>query len=250
MAGITSAAIGVGVAGLSAYQGAQQKKRGEEALEYERQNIEKGSSPYEHIQISTLGADLMREETQRQSAMAYDVLGQAGDRAILGGVGRVVAQNNLANREAQAYLDDQAIRREYAIASDEVALRQMREQRDYENIAAANSQIQAGRQAFQGGIMGIGSGIASVGRSINSNQTDQKILEILAKEKPSYSDGVPELSDSAAINNNFINPPSVLTEEESLASYRPFMFSDYNFNANPGLTEWFKRNRRYGKGKL
>src|SRR5690606_26779946 len=115
-AAVTSAAIGVAMSGASIYMSAQQKKKAQKELEgYQRQNIAPGTSPYENVQISTVGSDLMREENQRATSNAFDVLGLSGDRSIVGGVGKVVATNNQLNREVQKYIDDQDVKRQYAI---------------------------------------------------------------------------------------------------------------------------------------
>lgn len=164
MAAITTSAISIGMAGYQMYQGAEQKKKAEQALnDYDRQELD---NAFENIQISTVGSDLMREENQRNTATAMDTISQAGDRAIIGGVPRVVATGNNANREAQKYLDDQVIRRDYAIAGDNTRIEGLQEGRDNMNISALGQQVQAGNQDMWSGMMGVGSALAYGARNI------------------------------------------------------------------------------------
>jgi hypothetical protein len=208
MAAITTAAIGIAVAGASMYMGEAQKKKAQKQMrEYERQDIAEGTSPYENIQVSTLGSDLMREENQLASANAYDVLGLSGDRAIVGGVGKVVSGTNNLNRVAQKELDDQKLKRDYAIAGDETALRSMREQRDNQNIAAISSQIAAGNQGVQNGMMGMASGLAAAGRGYQLNKTNaiadkiaqQAAMTFVTGGSPqALSETLPQINNSGA----------------------------------------------------
>lgn len=222
MAAITSAAIGVAVAGASTYMSVQQKKKAQKEMEgYQRQDIAPGTSPYENVQISTVGSELMREENQRATSNAFDVLGLSGDRAIVGGVGKVVAGNNALNREAQQYLDQQDIKRQYAIAGDETALRSMREERDNANIAAISSQIAAGEQGIQDGVMGMASGVAAMGRAYGMNKTNS-MLEASAKK------GGPITSSSANTPQSLpqVNNTGATFPQQQSAYQSPFNFSE------------------------
>lgn len=154
MAALTSAILGAGLAGYQIYEGAQQKKQAQAALDnYQRQELK---NPYENIQISTIGSDLIRQESGRTTANLVDASRNAGIRGIMGNLPRIQAYNNLQNQEAQKYLDDQNIKRQYAIAGDETNLRQIREQRDFANISALGSQFNAGNIQMWDGIKGVG----------------------------------------------------------------------------------------------
>lgn len=164
-AAVTSTALSVGMGAFQAISGAKQKKEAQKALNnYERQELD---NAFEDIQISTMGSDLMREENQRNTATALDVMSQAGDRAIVGGVPKLVANTNDANREAQKYLDDQVNKRAYAIAGDNSRIEGIIENRDNMNINALGQQVQAGHQDMWSGIMGVGSGLAYGARNID-----------------------------------------------------------------------------------
>lgn len=154
MAAVTTSAIGIGVSGYMAYQGAQDKKDGQNKLDnYDRNDL---VNPYkEGVRISTEGTDLMREESQRTSANMVDASKDAGIRGIMGVLPRIQEATNAENRDAQKILDDQVQRRDYAIAGDETNLRAMKENRDNNNIAALSSQVEAGKQDMWNGITGV-----------------------------------------------------------------------------------------------
>lgn len=155
MAAITTTALGLGLSGYQAYQGAKAKRQGEKALQdYNRQDLD-NSNPYEAIPISTVGSDIMREETQRTSANSIDAIRNMGMRgaSLLPGV---IAANNNANRESRNYIDDQIIKKNYAIAGDDVTTRAMKEDRENADLAGIGNEIQVGRQDMWSGFRGFG----------------------------------------------------------------------------------------------
>lgn len=153
MAAITTAAIGVGMAGFQAYQGLENKKAGERALQnYERQDLD---NAFEDIPISTIGSDLIREESQRTTADLVQASQNAGTRGI-SILPKIVAYNNEMNQQGRAYLDDQVNRRNYAIAGDKATIRGMNENREESDLAGIGNQIQVGRQDMWSGIRGLG----------------------------------------------------------------------------------------------
>lgn len=154
MASATTALLGAGMSVFQLTQGEKMRKNAQNELnDYERVELE---NAFENMPISTVGSELMREETQRATATAVDAARNAGMRGIFGTIPGIVAANNDANRQAQKYLDDQVIDRNYAIANDNVRIQRMREQRDYANIGALSEQVQAGRQDVWSGIRGLG----------------------------------------------------------------------------------------------
>lgn len=164
MAAITSASIGLVAAGASIYQGEQQKKKAKAELNsYERQELINAA---EQIQISTVGTDLMREETQRTTANMVDALQGGGSRTIGAGIPQLQAGINQTNRQIQKDLDDQVIRREYAIAEEEGNIRGIKEHRDAQNINAISSQYAAGDQNMWNGVSGAIAATGSLGRAI------------------------------------------------------------------------------------
>lgn len=159
MAAITTAAIGAAAAGYAVYSGEKAKRQAEKKQrEYERQSLEPESSPYNNIQISSVGSDALREENQRATANTIDALAKNGTRG-LAMLPSVVGTNNKANQEARAYLDDQAIKRDYALAGDRTALRGLQENRENADLEGLGQQYQVGRQDMWNGIRGVASSL-------------------------------------------------------------------------------------------
>ena len=160
MAAITSSAIGLASAGFQAYQGFKQQKDAKNALNnYNRQDLSK-SNAFENMPISTVGSDLMREESQQTSANTVDALQRMGTRGIAMLPG-VVANSNAANQEARGYLDNQINVRNNAIANDNIDIRRMKEDRENADLAGIGNQMQVGSQNMWSGIRGAGASIMS-----------------------------------------------------------------------------------------
>jgi len=166
-----------------------ERKRAKRALEnYQRQEL---NNAFRDVQVSTLGSDLMRDENARNMSTATDTIVQAGDRSIVGGLPKIVAQTNLANQEARKYLDDQAIKREYAIASDEQQIRAMKEARDNANISALSSQFNSANQNMWNGLKGLGSAVSD-GMSMYSqakmNDSRRNLFDLQAEAIKKHND--------------------------------------------------------------
>jgi len=170
MAAISSAIIGGAGLAMSAYQtidGANQAKKAQRQLnDYERQELD---NAFKDIEISTLGADLLREENARTSANMVDAAQQGGSRSIIGAVPKIVGATNQINQQAARMIDDQNINREFAIAGDNARIEGITENRDMQNIGALGSQVNAGRQDMMNGIMGGMSSLAYMGRGLNTD---------------------------------------------------------------------------------
>jgi len=197
MAAITTAAIGVGMAGFQMYQGAKQQKDAKNALNnYNRQDLDQ-SNPYENMPISTVGSDIMREENQRNNANAVDALRNGGARGIAM-IPQVVANNNRQNQETRSYLDDQITRRNYAIAGDKTAIRGMKEDRENADLDGLGQQLQVGQQNMWSGFRGLASAGMSAANNINSQGGAPQVSGVESYLKPSgmvpYSNPAPTSS--------------------------------------------------------
>lgn len=165
MAAATSIAMaGVGLlgSGYQAIKGAKDAKDAKNALEnYQRQEF---SNIAEGLQVSTLGADLQREEQARLAQSQVDALAGAGARGILGGLGRVEAGNQMTTRQIAADLDMQQKQIDQMRAQDEANIRSMQEQREMQDIAGLSSQFNAGNQMMFQGLGGLAqTGMATLG---------------------------------------------------------------------------------------
>lgn len=167
MAAITSASLGVAAAGYSIYEGEQKKKRAKDELNnYERQDL---VNAYENIEISTIGSDLQREETQRTVATIVDSLQGGGSRAITSSLPQIQAGVNQSNRQIQKDLDDQVKQREYAISGEDSRIMGIKEHRDSQNIQALSSQYDAGNQNVWNGVNGAIAATGSLGRTLSGD---------------------------------------------------------------------------------
>jgi hypothetical protein len=168
MAAITTAALGLAMGGYQAYQGHKNAQDGRDALaDYKRQDLAK-SNPYKNLQISTVGSDIMRQDNQINSANAIDAMREGGSRGIAM-LPMLTARNNQANQETRAYLDNQVLKRDYAIAGDETAIRDMQENRENADLAGIGQQIQTGRQDMWSGFRGAASSAMYAANNIDWN---------------------------------------------------------------------------------
>jgi hypothetical protein len=175
----TGIAAGVGIlgSGFQAIKGAQQARDARRALEqYERQELR---SPFEDVQVSTMGADLQREEQARLAATQTEALQGAGVRGLVGGLGRVEAGNQVMNAQIGADLDEQQRQLDMALAQDRTNIRGMQEQREMQDISALSSQFNAGNQQFMAGLGGIAqSGMAALPMLDDSSLTPEQRLQL------------------------------------------------------------------------
>lgn len=170
MAAATSIAMaGVGLlgSGYQAIKGAKDARDAKNALDnYKRQEF---NNIAEGLQVSTLGADLQREEQARLASSQVDALQGMGARGVIGGLGRVEAGNQMVNRQIAADLDAQQKQIDQIRAQDEANIRSMQEQREIQDIAGLSSQYNAGNQMMWQGIGGVAqgamAGLGALGKS-------------------------------------------------------------------------------------
>jgi hypothetical protein len=96
--------------------------------------------------VSTIGTNIMREESSRNMATAMNSLGSAGTRAIIGAAPKTVAEQNNVGRTIQQNLDEQIIKANYAIAGDDVRVKGMQEQRENADLAGLGNAINVANQ--------------------------------------------------------------------------------------------------------
>ena len=196
MAAATSMAImgGIGMAkgAYDTVQASKEKKKRQAELDaYQRQEL---TNSYKNMQISTIGSDLMREESSRNIATAMNSIGNAGTRAIIGATPKLVAEQNNVDRAIQKDLDEQVQKRDYAIAGDDAQIRGMQEQREYQDLAGLGNAIDTARQdqnmgmnTMLNGTMAVASGMSgSIGNS-TPKVKPVSTLNPIGIQKPSFS---------------------------------------------------------------
>jgi hypothetical protein len=154
--------LSAGVGLFNTISGAKEKRNAQKALEaYQRQQLQNEA---ENLRVSTLGADLQREEQAKLAATQVDALQGGGSRALIGGLGRIEAGNQNLNQQIAAGLDEQQVAIDREKMNEEIRLRGMQENRENADIEALSSQYQAGKQDMN---MGIGNMIQGVGSVAN-----------------------------------------------------------------------------------
>jgi len=155
---LASAGMGLvgGVAGIIG--GASQKRKAQNTLDHLQ--VPELNNPYKDMPISTMGSDLMREEGQRTTANTIDALQGGGARNMLSAIPQLVALNNQINENARKEIDDQMMKRNYAIADYEVERNRLDEQRYQNELAGLGEMYSQGQQMMWNGLS---TSIASVG---------------------------------------------------------------------------------------
>jgi hypothetical protein len=100
-------------------------------------------------QVSTLGANVQRNEASRNSSTAIDALRGGGTRAIIGGIGAVQDNNNKVNADIGANLDEQQKAINVNKAQDDVNIRNMVESRYQDDVLGLSSQINSAEDSKQ-----------------------------------------------------------------------------------------------------
>lgn len=209
MAAITSAAVAVAGGAYQAISSAKQARDAKDALNElktpELTNVAEG------LQVSTLGANLQREELGRQYASGVDALRSGGIRGVIGGLGSLNAQQNSANRQIAADLDTQQKQIDQIRAQDEQRIQGVQEQRHQADVAALSSQYNAGQQGMMQGISGMAQGVASGAQMVQSNRQFKDMLNAY-NGMPNAGANAPVISSltpagfASTSSGNFLSP--------------------------------------------
>lgn len=133
------------------------------------------TNPFENQQVSTLGADLRTEQSNIDTATSVDALRAGGNRAIVGGLGRIQAQNNDINREIAANLDEQQKVIDRSIAQQNANNQQMMEARQANELAGYGALLGAGQQMKFGGMTDLLSTAGYLGQTDAGKGIDKSI---------------------------------------------------------------------------
>lgn len=173
--GQNSAQVGAGVAqavpyvgtAMSLFQtikGSQEQRDAKNALDnYARTPLDNSVEE----SVSTLGADLQREEQARLASTELSALQDAGTRALIGGAGRIEANNALVNRQIGADLDMQQKDIDRRISDDNARIRALQEQREREDIMGLSSQFNAGKNDMYQGFGNVIQATAQAGQNLS-----------------------------------------------------------------------------------
>ncbi|WZE63591.1 virion structural protein [Maribacter phage Panino] len=163
--GAATILAGVAIVGgaAKAISGASQKRNGKRAAaRFKRQRLK---NTQEGRRVSTLGADLAREEQARATASAVDALQSGGIRGSIGGVGDVVQANSEMERRIGVDLDRQQIDIDRAVAADEARIQAIQEGRDTQELNNIQQQVNAGNQQMWSGFGDMAAGAGGLASS-------------------------------------------------------------------------------------
>lgn len=170
-----SAGVGLLSGGAKFFQGKKMERKAQAAIDnFQWQELK---NPYENLQVSRLGADLQREEATRNTATSVNTLQQAGSRSLIGGLGRVQANNNLLNRQIAADLDQKQKQIDFATAGQAVRNQEVVEGRQANELAGYGQQMNVGMNTKYGGMsdmmnsIGMLGQMGGLGKGAGSNQT-------------------------------------------------------------------------------
>lgn len=149
----TMAIIGGAASAFQAVKGAKEASDAKDALN--NLKLPEWQNPYENAQVSTLGADLQRQESQRTAASNIEALQGAGVRGLVGGVGRVQGEQQQLDQQIAADLDRQQKELDQQKAQAYMQLKGVEEQRYRGDVAALSSQVNQGNQMMWTGIGGV-----------------------------------------------------------------------------------------------
>jgi hypothetical protein len=169
--GIGAAAVGA-VGGIAkTIMGAKQASEARKAIEsYQRQELQ---NTFEGVTVSTLGADIQREEMARATSTGVEALRSAGTRGLIGGLGRLQQGVNLQSRQIGSDLDMQQQRIDMARAQDQVRVQGMQERREEGDLAGLGQQLATGQQNMYSGIGDISQIAGAAGGLMGGGLTPQ-----------------------------------------------------------------------------
>lgn len=192
------AIIGGALSLYSIGKGIYDKKRAKaEMNNYERAELQ---NAFKNIQVSTMDTDIMREEAMRNTANMISASQQGGMRGVVSSMPSIQNYINSNNKQIQSILDGRLRNREMAIAQDEQRLREIRENRDLQNLSAISSRYQSGEQSIANGITGAIASAGSLSRSKKQNDNNGKTNK---------TDNINTESNNIeqnAVNNNITTP--------------------------------------------
>jgi hypothetical protein len=164
------ASVGIGTAKF--FQGRKMQKDGEKFIEnFEWQDLE---NPFQNQQVSTLGSDYMQEQSNIGSATAVNALREGGQRALVGGLGRVEAARNEMNRNVATGLDAQQQAINTDIARQAAFNQTVIEKRQGDELAGYGQMMNVGMGLQSQGMTDAINGLASFAATANEQEAPER----------------------------------------------------------------------------
>lgn len=202
--------------------GSKRERRARRALEdYRRQTL---TNAYDSVGVSTLGADLQRQENARATASTVDALRSFGTRG-LSQLGNITAQNNNLNRGIAADLDRQRQQINMARAQDDARIRQMQERREEADLAGLGQAMNVGRQDAYSGLGDIASGSGSIGAMNQAGAFGTPTRPQVSQIPSLPMQGIASMGSFAPQAPLMTTP---MANQDTLSPYAPMMPGTYN----------------------
>lgn len=172
---IASAAVAVGGTAYGIASDISKQKEGRKMQREAQQRIDSFkwqdlTNPYKTLQVSTLGADLRREEAQLTESGVIDTLQQSGTRGVLGGTGALQTNQNKLNRDIAVNLDEQQKDIDKMAAQEDARIRDIQEQRQQAELAGYGQMLSTGMNMNYAGQAGVTNGLLAASQLISANK--------------------------------------------------------------------------------
>lgn len=139
---IGTAAVGLGTAAMSFFEGQEKQRAAEKAMRKFR--FEELSNPYRRTAVSTLGADLQREQATAATAQSLDTLQSAGARGVFAGVPQIQAANQQMNNTIAADLDQRQSQLDLQVAGQDVRNQELTRRAQEQELAGYGQMMNVG----------------------------------------------------------------------------------------------------------
>ena len=171
IASAATAAVSVGMGAAKFFKGRKMEKAGEKFIEnFEWQDLQ---NPFENQQVSTMGRDFMQEQSNIGSATAVNALREGGQRALVGGLGRVEASRNDMNRQVANNLDTQQQAINTDIARQTTVNQGIIEKRQGDELAGYGQMMNVGMGLQNQGMTDVVNGLSSATASLKGMPAPQ-----------------------------------------------------------------------------
>jgi len=237
MGAVSAVSGGLGVIGgvKQLIEGEQDKSAAAAAI----RNLKRpqATNAYENTQVSTLGADLAREEQARLAATQVGALQDMGARASVGGIGRVVAGNQENMNRIATNLDEQQQRINMAKAEDEKRIQQQAQDYYQQDLSNLSSQYNAAKDSSAQGFSNTLMGLNNVGNAVSGMNFKKSGSGITTSESgtpldltnPSYMSTVDErqlqpvqLNSAPATYNSLPNTQQITNSFQNQIGSMPY----------------------------
>lgn len=195
------ATAGSGIA--QAIGAGKESKRAKEAIDnYQRQTL---TNPYSGMQVSTLGADRMREDLARTVATMTEQAALGGIKGVASLAPNIIQQQNAQEAQIAANLDEQEKQRQQMIAQGNAMVQQMTEQRENNDLLGLGQQLSVAQQNKANGWNTFAQGMAGLGNAASAGLFDG--LQFGGKNKRAIK--VPGVNMNTIFNNSTFKYPDL-----------------------------------------